>query len=62
MNSFLGKSLRFDEIKSTELNDQELTIIKTNGQKVTFDLNEIATSDTQKLNEIIVKNTAFSNV
>lgn len=62
MNSFLGKSVIFDEIKSTELNDQELIIIKTNGQKVTFDLNEIAASDTQKLNEIIVKNTVFSNV
>ncbi len=46
MNSFLGKSVRFDEIRSTELNDQELTIIKTNGQKVMFDLTEIAASDT----------------
>ena len=57
INSFMGKSLSFDQIKSTELNEKKLTIVKSDGIKVIFDLNEIAESDTQKLNEIIVKNT-----
>ena len=57
INSFTSKSLSFDQIKTTELNDKKLIITKTNGNKVTFDLNEIVHSDTQKLHEIIVKNT-----
>ena len=47
----MGKSLSFDQIKTTELNEKKLTITKVNGKKVTFDLNEIAESDAQKLNE-----------
>ena len=62
INSFMGKSLRFDEIKMTELIEKKLIITKDNGNTVTFDLNEIAESDTQKLNEIIVKNTIANNV
>ena len=57
INSLLGKSLSFDQIKTTELNEKKLKITKTNGEIVIFDLKEIAESDTQKLNEIIVKNT-----
>lgn len=62
INSFMGKSLSFDQIKTTELNEKKLTITKVNGKKVTFDLNEIAESDAQKLNEIIVKNTIANTV
>lgn len=62
INSFMGKTLKFDEIKTTEFNEKKLTITKFSGNKVTFDLNEIAESDTQKLNEIIVKNTIANNV
>ncbi|MCC9167906.1 hypothetical protein [Pontibacter harenae] len=62
INSFVGKTLRFDEIKTTELNEKKLTITKDNGNKVTFDLNDIAESDTQKVNEIIVKNTIANNL
>ena len=62
INSFIGKSLSFDQIKTTELNEKKLKITKTNGKIVTFDLDEIAESDTQKLNEIIVKNTIANNV
>ena len=61
INSFWGKSLSFDQIKKTELNGKTLTITKTNGNKITFDLNEIADSDSQKLNEIIIKNTIANN-
>ena len=62
IKSFLGKSLRFDEIKATELKEKTLTLIKTDGQKITLDLNEIAESDSQKLNEIIMKNTIANTV
>ena len=58
----MGKSLSFDQIKKTELNENKLIITKNGGEIVTFDLNEIAESDTQKLNEIIVKNTIANNV
>ena len=57
INSWTGKSLSFDQIRTTELKEKNLIITKKNGNKITFDLNEIAESDTQKLNEIIVKNT-----
>lgn len=62
IKSFLGKSLRFDEIKATELNGKILTLTKSNGKKITIDLNEFEQSDTQKLNEIIIKNTIANNV
>jgi len=57
IKSFLGKSLRFDEIKATELNGKEMTLTKTDGRKIIIDLNEISESDTLKLNEIMIKNT-----
>lgn len=56
INSFMGKSLSFDQIKMSELNEKNLIITKVNGNKVTFDLNEIAENDSQKLHEIILKN------
>ena len=62
INSFMGKSLSFDKIKQTELNQNKLTITKIDGEIVTFDLNEIAESDTKKLNEIIIKNTIANKV
>ena len=62
VNSWSGKSLSFDQIKKTELTEKKLIITKDNGKTVTFDLNEIAESDTQKLNEIIIKNTIANNV
>ncbi|CDF79505.1 conserved hypothetical protein [Formosa agariphila KMM 3901] len=61
-NSFFGKSLTFNQIIKTELNDKNLIITKTNGTKVTLDLNEIAEPDTQKLNEIIVKKTIANTI
>jgi len=58
----IGKTLNFDQIKKTELIEKKLIITKTNGNKVTFDLNEIEKSDAQTLNEIIVKNTIANTV
>lgn len=34
IKSFLGKSLRFDEIKATELNGKTLTLTKSDGKKL----------------------------
>ncbi len=62
INSFTGKSLRFDQIKKTELNENKLIVTKSGGEIITFDLNEIVESDTQKLKEIIIKNTIANNV
>ncbi len=62
INSILGKSIMFDNIKGAELDEKKLIITQKNGKKFMFDLNEIAESDTQKLNEIIVKNTIANNV
>ena len=62
INSFLGKSKMFENIKKTELDDQKLVITQRNGKIFTFDLKEIAESDSQKLNEIIIKNTIANNV
>ncbi|WP_437370992.1 hypothetical protein [Maribacter litoralis] len=62
INSFMGKTLRFDEIIKTELIEKKLIITKENGTTVTFDLNKITKSDQQKLNEIIVKNTITNTV
>lgn len=62
INSFMGKTLRFDEIIKTELIEKKLIITKENGTTVTFDLNKITKSDQQKLNEIIVKNTIANTV
>ena len=62
INSFIAKSLSFDQIKTTELNEKKLIITKRDGKTVVFDLNEIVESDTQKLNEIIIKNTIANTV
>lgn len=55
INSFLGKSLNFEEIIKTELTDKVLKITKSSGNKLAFDLNHIADEDVQKLHRIIVK-------
>jgi len=62
INSFMGESVSFKEIKKTELVEKKLTIEKNNGEILRFDLNEILESDTQKLNEIIIKNTIANTV
>jgi hypothetical protein len=62
IKSFLGKSLRFDQIKATELNGKILTLTKSDGKTITLDLNEFVESDTQKLNIIMIENTIANNV
>jgi hypothetical protein len=55
INSFLGKSLNFEEISSAALTDKILKITKSSGEELVFDLNCIVDQDVQKLHEIIVK-------
>ena len=57
INSCIGKSISFDQIKSTELNGKDLIIIKKNGNKYKIHLNDIVKSDIRKLNEILTENT-----
>ncbi|MBT3547952.1 MAG: hypothetical protein HN487_09730 [Flavobacterium sp.] len=62
INSFMGRSLSFDQIRKTELIEKKLIVTKNDGKTVTFDLNEILESDTKKLNQIIIKNTIANTV
>ena len=55
INSFMTKSLNFDQIKTSELDEKKLILTKYNGSKVTFDMNNIAESDTHQLNDLILK-------
>jgi len=56
IKSFLGKSIRFDKIKNTELVVDTLEITKTDGEKIKIDVTGIVASDVQKLKEIVIKN------
>ncbi|RAJ26691.1 hypothetical protein LX77_00946 [Gelidibacter algens] len=58
----MGTTLNFNQIKKTELIEKKLIITKINGNQVTFDLNNIAASDIQRLNDILVKNTVVNPV
>ena len=59
INSFLLKSLSFDQIQKTELTQNELIITKYNGKAVIFNLNAIAENDIHELNEIILSNSTI---
>ncbi len=58
LNSFTTKSVRFDEIRATALNDEEFLLKKRDGETLAFNLHNIVKSDAQKLNEIVKENTA----
>lgn len=57
INSIFGKSIKFVDVRSTEINNKILTVTKTSGEKITFNLKQISESDIQKFNEVIVNNT-----
>ena len=61
INTFLGKTITFDEVKKVELFENKIIIDKKDGSKVTFDLEDIETSDVEKLNEIIVRHALSNN-
>ena len=62
IKSFIGKSFNFKDVKSTDLKNRILTVVKKNGKKIELDLSEIEKSDVNKLSEIIVKYTVANNV
>lgn len=56
INSFLGKSLRFDEIKSVNLEGSNFKINPYGGKRnIEFDLSKIEPRDRQLLNDIFQK-------
>ena len=57
IKTFLGKSIKFEEIKETNLNENVMEITKKNGHLIQIDVSEIAKSDSLKLKDIILKNT-----
>lgn len=61
IKSFLGESLRFKDIKSTDLENGILKITKNGGKKIEIDLNGIETQDMDRLNQILIENSSASN-
>jgi len=61
IKSFLGESLSFKDIKSTDFENGILKITKICGQKIEMDLNGIETEDIDKLNKILIENTLATN-
>lgn len=62
VNSYAGKSLKFNQIKNTELANNKLIVTKINNKKLIFNLNNIEDADTQKLNEIFITNTEYTKL
>lgn len=62
IESFFGKSLRFDEIQETTLNKNTLVLTKIDSNKVEIDLSKIEAKDAKKLNAILIKYTTQNNL
>jgi len=56
VNSFIAKSLTFEQIITAQNDGEKLVITKSDGKIVSFDLSKIDELDVQKLNEIIINN------
>jgi hypothetical protein len=55
INSFWGKSIAFEDIKDTRLENNVLTIYKNNGESYDFDLKDIDENDSKRLNHLILE-------
>lgn len=55
IKTFFGKSISFENVKNSKLENNILTIYENNGKSYNFDLTEIDEKDSKKLNEIINK-------
>ena len=53
IKTFFGKSISFDNVERTELENQALTIYKNDGTRYDFNLEEIEESDYKKLFDVI---------
>jgi hypothetical protein len=51
----LGKSIAFEDIKNTRLENNVLTIYKNNGERYDFDLKDIDENDSIRLNNLILE-------
>lgn len=52
LHSWSSRTVKYKEIKSSEVNDKQLIISKFNGEILNFDLIEFADTDVHKLYEI----------
>lgn len=55
IKSFFGKSISFENVKNSKLENNILTIYENKGKNYNFDLTEIDEKDSKKLSEIINK-------
>ena len=56
IKSFFGKSISFENVKNSKLENNILTIYENNGKSYNFDLTEIDEKDSKKLNTVLNKN------
>lgn len=61
INSYLGKSFNFKDVKSTSLENGVLSIILRTGKNNEFNVDQIENSDIKKLTKIITENTVANN-
>lgn len=59
IKSYLGKSFSFKDVKSINLENAMLTVVKENGRKIQLDVNGIEKDDVDKLLEILVVHTSL---
>lgn len=57
LNTILGETVNFNEIKGIEMSEKTLKITKKDDKVLKFDINGFEETDTQKLNEILIENT-----
>jgi hypothetical protein len=62
IKSFLGKSFNFKDVKSNDLQNGILTVVKKDGKKIELDLSEIQENDVERITEILIENTVANNV
>jgi len=62
VDSLLGKSFNFKDVKSTNISNDILHIEKRDGTKITIDLSKINSEDVEKLTEIIQEHTVMNNL
>ena len=58
----MGKSFNFKDVKSTDLQNGILTVVKKNGKKIELDLSEIEENDVERITEILSENTIANTV
>lgn len=53
IKTFLGKSISFDNVERTELENQVLKVYKYDGNNYHFNMKNIDENDSQRVNELI---------